>query len=329
MLIKLSTITVLFCLPLAAHAGQCAKVLMKLTDQLQQIEQAKDQFKFTSDGHIEFDSRGFPHRATYEAAVLARRLSSNDLQRITRSQQDLVNRLRGALTITNQKIFGGENEKLLTTKFSENITPSAANQTLYEYLTSKRYEVINWWMRMDENETGQRNYKGDRIKPPSITINSSKSSILKKQAGGYGSFIFWPIGGRRSEKYYDSKGSWRDEKHIIADLQGPHIRVNVDKDGKEQSIELIARTAAPIQRTWYGKKIESTEWSAFMFEKIGDVWVPRINELNQDKTTRCLSCHFASDGRLSPKPAMLKSVEDFIEVGYRDRMVIEEYLKSF
>lgn len=311
----MSTVVVVFCI--AARATTCADFFVtptertKISGQMRDLDQSRDRLRISSDGGIEFDGSGFPDRFTYAAALRAIRISEADGRepQLSASERDLIATLRSALEISQRHIFSGENQLLRSTRYSEPVA-NGVTTSLGEFIRSERFKTQVWWMRNDN----RNDFLRSQNRPKDIKFENSNSTILKALGPGSGSFVYWPI--KRNDGY---------GPEAIPDLKGPHVRLNLDRDGNERTLELIA----PTGRTLLGR----LKWSAFMFEKIEGQWVPRVNALNQNQKTNCITCHYSTGAfgarSLSPKPFFLDSTEKFQAVGYQDHSLIERFLRQF
>ncbi|MBI3507670.1 MAG: hypothetical protein HY059_22780 [Proteobacteria bacterium] len=249
--------------------------------------------KLDAHGLVELDAHGAPHRETWLLAQRAVRFLDADPYGFVAADvdRDILARLKGARERTRERLLTGRNDKLKTTWFEENI-PVAANMPLIDYVRTERFKLLSWWVRSDEN---------DRY--TNITAETSRSPFLKRLGRGAFSRIYWA-----------------KTKDGFFDVEGPRFRVNLDASGQERSLELLA----PLNRPLFGR----VKWGAFLFERIGDEWVP-VDTSRLPEDMKCIRCHHGegqSAKELHPLPEQVRTEQALRDAGYRDDRLIEEYL---
>jgi hypothetical protein len=295
-------------------------------ESIQAIRESSSQLKINPDGLIAFGPDGFPDRLSFAAAFGAHRLLARNAS-VPEADLPLLKRLEASFVLTNQFIFGGQNKALLEEEFeSRGGFKAGGRLTWLEIIREHAFSNFSWWMRDDMNEITGRFFNPDN--PARITYETTRSTVLKAAGPGSISRIFWSL---------DPPPRWRQfgESNIQwPDMMGPHVRVISDKHGNERSIEMFALKVTTKTTGWFRKTTTThTEWRAFLFEKIGGEWIPRVNELNQNPATNCMTCHTTKDEAgnvvFTPRPEQLATADDFLAVGYKDKRVVEKFMEAF
>jgi hypothetical protein len=281
--------------------------------------------KLMPDGRIQFGADGFPDRSSFVAAQAANEFLRFENRwvgmNIPPPDMALLKRFQLAYQTTMEFIYSGANRALLENEFeSKGGYKDGRPLSWDEIAVFIRFKNGFWWMREDANDPRHKPNYNEELQPE-IKFATTRSTVLKEAGPGATSRIYW-------SRLKSSGGV------LIPDMMGPHVRVISGPDQKEKSIEMFAAKVTTTTRGWF-KKTTTTQvdWHAFLFEQIGDVWIPRVAELDTRKSTNCIACHgtIGATGRLelSPRPKELKTADDFRAVGYSDERIIEEFIKTF
>ena len=132
-----------------------------------------------------------------------------------------------------------------------------------------------------------------------ITGRNSKSALRSMYGKDHYREMVWPI---------DQNGKIKLDQFRLA--------VTYSKDGVPINIEIFARDTNGL-------------WVPFLYERIADDWRPVHKVKKRRLKNFCFSCHGKKGGGLTPRPHMLKSFDDFKEVGYVDDFLIAEQMKYY
>lgn len=237
---------------------------------------------------------GLPDEAAFRRAEAASDILERnpELRYLDASEKNLVRSLAATYHRTVDAFYQGENALLRTLEFTEAAYPNGVKGTIDRFIQTFRFKRSGsiWWT------SSEKGYA-------QITGKSSRSLARTLYGPDFRRTLFWPTAAGRSD---------------VPELASFRIALNQAASGRE-SIEVMVKDA-------------QGSWHPFLYERQGNTWLP-IRELKLPKQTvalptreTCLRCHATEAGRLSPRPAFLKTPADFHGVGYTDPALIQKLM---
>lgn len=287
---------------------------------MKDIRDALPFLKISNEGTVAFDDDGFPNRISYAIVRAATKLAAKTFEwrrdTLSRDDYQLLHRLSRHYFATDALIWGEGNAELVENYYLGRGGIRENMPLPWWILVQRRaYERGDWWMS-DRSNLGL-----PYGSPPLITVNTSQSTVLQA-TGAFGSHIHWSLANHGIDL-------------SLPDMMGPHVRINEDENRKEKSMELFVPKEITKTTGWgRNKKVETTiEWKAFLFERYGDLILPRVARFDKRPATDCIRCHATINERgetvLTPRPMQLATKADFRKSGYQDDHIIDAFEKAF
>jgi hypothetical protein len=260
-----------------------------LRERLDEVATSRD-LKITAKGVIESDESGMPDAHSLKVAEDAYGISRRnpDYRYMTATEKETVQHLAAVYQKTLEGFFTGDNAKLRELTYTE-VNAMPRSGTIDSFIQDHKYTAGSiWWVDGDP-------------KFAQITEKTSRGLPRQLYAGQkFKRSVFWPTD--KGERGVPDVGTFR-------------VATNKLENGKE-SLEVFFKDSNGI-------------WQPFFYEKSGGTWVPlqkiRMPAGNYVPVREaCSSCHMGAGGNFSPRPRMLKTEQDFRNVGYTDGGLIHQ-----
>jgi hypothetical protein len=255
---------------------------------------AATDLKITNEGTIVSDPAGMPDTHTLKVAedAFAIEKRNPDFRYMNEHEKNAVRQLAQVYSKTVDGFFTGDNAGLRANIYAEK-NGMPRTDSLHGFVQKRLYTADSiWW----------------------VTGNPKLSEISEKTAIGFPRQLYEGHSFKR-EPFWPNKGG----EVPRADLSGFRIVRNTVDDGR-QSIEVFFKGQNGWEPYFYERAPGTGTWVPVQKVQLAAGNYVSVKDL-------CMGCHISSNGKLSPRPRMLKTEEDFQKVGYKDLALIHEMMQ--
>lgn len=258
------------------------------------LREAWESARLDQSGAVALDEHGYPEAEAYRAAATAALMLADRALTAAIPPAGLALIEKWAQVHARTVAAVGAANPLSAAHYAEP-TPGGFDLSIREFVRTERFKTPKWWAWSSQGYA-------------EVTAATSQSPFVKHLGPGSRSTLYWaavPDGGLGRP-----------------DPLGMRLRVNLDAQGLERTLEVLA----PVGRDDDG----SPRWKGFFFKKIGGEWVPG-DPRRAPETQKCIACHYTltakGERKLTPLPVQLRGRSDLLQVGYKDAKLVEDYLK--